>query len=371
MAAPVFEPPEEVSVDYRARARQIAVEERVDPALFERQIDQESGFNPRAVSPAGAEGIAQIVRRWHPSVDPMDPEAALRYAARWMRELLDRYGDRYGLALAAYNAGPGAVDRYGGIPPFAETRQYVRAILGDGASPPQGAEGGSEATSRHPRFDPETPAVLQPNDWSCSIASTQWLLRSIGRQPSWDWLVAMMVPGLVDDREGLHRGDGQTLARFIQEQYGYPAGNLGEVGWDDVRGRAGTTPLALGGRRWGDGGHWTGLRGYDSRADALLLANPAPGYAGVWDRLTHSQFDAFGPFALVYVEVGPAPDPVADLGPAAECDALRRKVDDLGTVVGYLTGDVADVLDGIGGLPESEARAELANVVSELRRHRL
>ena len=120
-------------MDYRAYARQQAIEAGLDPDIFERQIDAESGFNPNVVSPAGAIGIAQIVPRWHPDVDPWDPYASLAYAARLMRSYLDRYGS-YALALAAYNAGPGAVDEYGGMPPYDETQRYVRSILSDGAA---------------------------------------------------------------------------------------------------------------------------------------------------------------------------------------------------------------------------------------------
>ncbi|MDA8186847.1 MAG: lytic transglycosylase domain-containing protein [Dehalococcoidales bacterium] len=118
----------------------------IDPNIFVRQIDQESGFNPNVQSPAGAIGIAQIVPRWHPGVDPWDPYASLRYAARLMRGYLDQFGS-YALALAAYNAGAGAVQQYGGVPPYEETQRYVAAILGSdytpGADSTAGASNGS------------------------------------------------------------------------------------------------------------------------------------------------------------------------------------------------------------------------------------
>jgi soluble lytic murein transglycosylase-like protein len=111
-------------------ARQAAQRAGIDPDLFTRQIQQESGFNPNAGSPAGARGIAQIVPKFHPGVDPNDPYASLDYAANLMKSNLGKYGGDYAKALAAYNAGGGAVDKYGGVPPFEETQRYVSTILG-------------------------------------------------------------------------------------------------------------------------------------------------------------------------------------------------------------------------------------------------
>jgi soluble lytic murein transglycosylase-like protein len=108
--------------DLRSVARQFAVQAGVDPNVFEAQINQESGFNPSAYNPSGATGIAQIVPRWHPNVDPSDPIASLQYAANLMANHLARYGGDYRLALAAYNAGPGAVQHYGGVPPTPKRR---------------------------------------------------------------------------------------------------------------------------------------------------------------------------------------------------------------------------------------------------------
>ena len=117
--------------DLRAVARQAAISAGFDPEIFDRQIMAESGFDPDAHSPAGARGIAQITpataQSW--GVDASDPVAALQAAAQHMAGYVKKYGD-YSMALAAYNAGPRAVERYGGVPPFAETRNYVAKILG-------------------------------------------------------------------------------------------------------------------------------------------------------------------------------------------------------------------------------------------------
>jgi len=101
--------------------------------LLAAQLYAESGFNPFAQSPAGAEGIAQFMpetARSYGLSDPFDADRAIDAQARLMSDLLERFGGKPALALAGYNAGPGAVERYGGIPPFAETRAYVAKILG-------------------------------------------------------------------------------------------------------------------------------------------------------------------------------------------------------------------------------------------------
>lgn len=103
----------------------------VQPELLAAQLQAESGFNPNAVSPAGAQGIAQFMPATARAIglrDPFDPEQAIDAQAKLMGALLREFGS-IPPALAAYNAGPGAVRRYGGVPPFAETRAYVARIL--------------------------------------------------------------------------------------------------------------------------------------------------------------------------------------------------------------------------------------------------
>jgi Transglycosylase SLT domain/D-alanyl-D-alanine carboxypeptidase len=104
----------------------------VGAALLSAQIYAESNFNPFAQSPAGAQGIAQFMPGTAESMglqNPFDPEESIDAQAHLMRDLLRRFGS-VPLALAAYNAGAGAVEQYGGIPPYAETRAYVAKILG-------------------------------------------------------------------------------------------------------------------------------------------------------------------------------------------------------------------------------------------------
>jgi soluble lytic murein transglycosylase-like protein len=104
----------------------------VDPALLKGLIRQESGFDPSARSSAGATGLTQLMPGTAASlgVDPTDPAQAIDGGARYLKAQLDRFGGDAAQALAAYNAGPGAVAKYGGIPPYAETQSYVQKVLG-------------------------------------------------------------------------------------------------------------------------------------------------------------------------------------------------------------------------------------------------
>ncbi|GAA1436037.1 hypothetical protein GCM10009641_33760 [Mycobacterium cookii] len=105
----------------------------VEPALLAAVARQESGFDPGAVSPAGAQGLMQLMpgtARGLGVSDPFDPSQAVDGAARLLGDLLGRFGS-VELALAAYNAGPGAVLRHDGIPPYPETRAYVASIMSE------------------------------------------------------------------------------------------------------------------------------------------------------------------------------------------------------------------------------------------------
>jgi soluble lytic murein transglycosylase-like protein len=120
--------------DLRDYALGAAKRNGVPMDLFERQIGQESKFDPKAFnSRSGATGIAQIIKRWHPGVDPTDPIASLDYAAKWMADLHRIYGS-WARALAAFNWGPANVANWDGqratLPE--ETRHYLDVILGDG-----------------------------------------------------------------------------------------------------------------------------------------------------------------------------------------------------------------------------------------------
>lgn len=103
----------------------------LSPALIEAVAWRESRLRPGVVSPAGAIGEMQLMpgTARQLGVDPYNSEQNYRGGARYLSDMLRRYGGDLTRALAAYNAGPGAVDRYGGVPPYRETREYVAAIL--------------------------------------------------------------------------------------------------------------------------------------------------------------------------------------------------------------------------------------------------
>jgi soluble lytic murein transglycosylase-like protein len=104
----------------------------LDPALLHGLIQAESGFNPNAGSPAGAQGLTQLMPGTAAGLgvtNPLDPAQSIDGGARYLRRQLDAFGGDVVKALAAYNAGPTAVSRYGGVPPYAETQAYVQKVL--------------------------------------------------------------------------------------------------------------------------------------------------------------------------------------------------------------------------------------------------
>jgi soluble lytic murein transglycosylase-like protein len=118
-------------VPYGAEITAAARKHGIDPALLAGLVRQESNFNPTAGSPAGARGLTQLMPGTAAGLgvtDVTNPVQALDGGARYLKQQLDAFGGDVTLALAAYNAGPGAVQRYGGVPPYAETQGYVQKV---------------------------------------------------------------------------------------------------------------------------------------------------------------------------------------------------------------------------------------------------
>lgn len=131
------------SVGLHAIVRRAAIAGGLDPALVDAVVEHESGFDPNATSSAGAQGLMQLMPTTAHALGvgrPYDPVENVTGGVRYLRELLDRFRGDLPLALAAYNAGPAAVARYGGVPPYAQTRRYVDDVL---------------ATYRRSRSDPK------------------------------------------------------------------------------------------------------------------------------------------------------------------------------------------------------------------------
>ena len=177
-----------------------------------------------------------------------------------------------------------------------------------------------------PTYDPLEPARLQENDWDCSVESIEWTLYAWGRTPDDDWLEqSMIASGVANPQVGCTDASGAGLAQWVNTEYGefgYVASNQDPVSFDDVAQETASQkhPLAMGGRGWY---HWSGVRGYDPATDLLQLANPAPGWYGVGQTMSRTQFDQLGPFSLVRVtnpqaeDVSPTPPtpPVRLVGP--------------------------------------------------------
>ena len=109
----------------------------LDPALLAGLIKQESNFNPTAGSPAGARGLAQLMPATAAGLgvtNVLDPVQSINGGAKYLAQQLKTFGGDVAKALAAYNAGPGAVQRFGGIPPYAETQNYVRIVQANAAT---------------------------------------------------------------------------------------------------------------------------------------------------------------------------------------------------------------------------------------------
>ena len=129
---------------YGPLIEQAAARNGLDPAVLYGLIQQESGFDPSATSSAGAFGLTQLMPGTAASLgvtEPLNPAQSIEGGARYLGELMRQFGGNTSDALAAYNAGPGAVQQYGGIPPYPETQQYVSNVLANAAAYQQSTAG--------------------------------------------------------------------------------------------------------------------------------------------------------------------------------------------------------------------------------------
>jgi soluble lytic murein transglycosylase-like protein len=121
------------SSNYDGLIQSAAAHYGIDPAVLHGLIQQESGFDPNSQSGAGAMGLTQLMPGTASSLgvsNPMNPAESIEGGARYLAQMMSQFGGNVRDALAAYNAGPGAVSQYGGVPPYAETESYVTKVLG-------------------------------------------------------------------------------------------------------------------------------------------------------------------------------------------------------------------------------------------------
>jgi soluble lytic murein transglycosylase-like protein len=120
------------NIIYEELIQEAALRFALAPALIRAVIRTESAFNASAISSAGAQGLMQLMPELASEMgvtDPFDPRENIMAGSQYLSALLSDHGGDLELALASYNAGPGAVDHYGGVPPFEETQRYVRRIV--------------------------------------------------------------------------------------------------------------------------------------------------------------------------------------------------------------------------------------------------
>jgi soluble lytic murein transglycosylase-like protein len=135
--APTASAPSGAAAPYEALIQQAATRNGLEPALLHGLIEQESGFDPNAHSSAGALGLTQLMPSTAASLgvtEPLNPTQSIEGGARLLGELLRQFHGNVSDALAAYNAGAGAVEQYGGVPPYPETQAYVSKVLANAQS---------------------------------------------------------------------------------------------------------------------------------------------------------------------------------------------------------------------------------------------
>jgi soluble lytic murein transglycosylase-like protein len=171
------EPPAPAAAGIEQTVERIAEQNALPPELLHSVIKVESNYNPNAVSSKGALGMMQLIpstaRRFGVG-DVFNPVENIQGGARYLRYLLDLYNGNYPLALAAYNAGEGAVAKHGGVPPYKETQNYLRLVKNQLDKRPSKPASAAPAKPEPPR-DPNAPARIR------EIVETDGTVRYVSR----------------------------------------------------------------------------------------------------------------------------------------------------------------------------------------------
>src|SRR5262252_1562334 len=276
--------------DLRAYARQAAQQAGIDLDIFVNQIQQESGFNPSAKSPVGAIGIAQFMpgTAQGMGIDPTDPYAALDAAAKMDAQNLQKYGGDWRKVLAAYNAGPNAVDQYGGVPPYKETQDYVSTILGGAKNAVQNvAQGAQQAVSN------ALPTLSQFGDKqlsaaeayaACGPAAAVRFAQMFGRQPTLREAVDLASQVGWTPQGGM-AGLGSESALF--DKMGIPHREVG-ANWDALAREASSgNPVTI-----STPGHYFTADGYDANTGAFHVGSSGTDLRGGSEWMTPQQMEA-------------------------------------------------------------------------------
>ena len=210
--------------EYGELVRRIAREERVEPSLLEAMVQQESNWDPAATSHAGAAGLLQLMPATAVDLgveDRYDPEQNVRGGARYIKQQLDKFGD-VPTALAAYNAGPGAVSKYGGIPPYGETQKYVDRITNRWLPQFEGEVSTEVPTPEAPpvfEIEEEVPVQVKPAAAPSGAVpqqpATEYVIPVKGHESEFYWL-SLPDGSWIQAPMGVGEKDARALAR---EQY--------------------------------------------------------------------------------------------------------------------------------------------------------
>jgi murein DD-endopeptidase MepM/ murein hydrolase activator NlpD len=325
--------------------------------MYVRQVSQESSWNPDAVSPAGAIGLAQIIPRFHPTVDPRDPVASLDYAAAWLSRLYRQYGS-WRKALMAFNWGPGNLQNWNGHPSSlpAETRQYLDVILGPGWPEPSTEAAVADTVYVFPVQD--YPKGKIPLHWGTSPNAAD-LFAKAGTP------VRAMVDGTIDDAGWDETGgwyvyligDPKTKSlhyymAHLRERPAVVAGQRVTAG--TYLGGVGDTGNAVG----------TGTHLHIGIGKAIKNGSGPEGGAGVpWppnncNKYLQHILDVVGSAPVAPSQPQPAPPIVGDK------DARIRELET--TLAEVTRGGVRQALESMHDKPLDEVQRELENVVNRL-----
>ena len=150
-------------------------------------------------------------------------------------------------------------------------------------------------------YNPDAPAVLQNDAWSCSCCTATWILHSLGiAKPEQEVENEMVAQGYVSPALGLLDGSGRGMAEYLSQYIKAPIRTEYPVTWDALLDLpVGSCPIGLGGQKWN---HWSGAR--DMTGYEIALANPSPSWQGIGDSMSESEYAAMGSFAAVWVELG-------------------------------------------------------------------